>query len=106
MIYLEGIKTRVTMAVMLKDDLSSDGKTLGDVFIKVSGTRKKPISHSAGYFFLLDVQGGKCAITTKGEFYKEGNFIIDAGSLSPVLPTGAKPSSPKLPVAEIRLTRK
>ncbi len=39
MIYLEGIKTRVTMAVMLKVDLSSDGKTRGDVFIKVSGIR-------------------------------------------------------------------
>jgi len=39
MIYIEGIKTRVNMAVMLKNELSPDEKIIGDVFIKVSGIR-------------------------------------------------------------------
>jgi hypothetical protein len=106
MIYLEGIKTRVTMALVLKDELSPDGKTIGDAFIKVSGTRKKPLKHSTGYFFLLDVQGGKCTITTTGKLYKKESFTIDSESLASALSIGTKASSPKLPVAEIKLTRK
>jgi len=106
MIYLEGIKTKVTMAVMLKDELSPDERTIGDVFIRVSGIRKKPVKHSSGYFFLLDAPDGTYQITAYGRFYKEETLTINPSSLQPVLLIGSKPTSPKLPVAEIKLTRK
>lgn len=117
MIFLEKITTKVTMAVRLIDTLSPDSRTKGNVWIKVLKIPKKSVNkvlelskksirYSGGYFLLLDVPKGKYKITASGEFYKEKTMDINTSSLKPILPIGPKPSSPKLPVAEIKLTRK
>ena len=43
MIFLERIRKNLSMAVMLKDDLTPDKMVIGEVFIKVP--RAKKISH-------------------------------------------------------------
>lgn len=106
MTFLEKIKIRVLLAILLKDDFSPDKTVIGDVFLKVAGIRKKPVMHSTGYCLLVDAPEGKYTVTTGGKFYKEESIIIDTSSLTPTLPFGAKPSSPKLPLVEINLIRK
>lgn len=106
MIFLENIKTKVTLAVTLKDDFSPDKTVIGDVFLRVPGIRKKPVMHSTGYYLFLDVPEGIYTITVEGKFYKEESIIIDTGSLTPTLPVGPKPLNPKIPLVEINLTRK
>ena len=57
MIYLERKKTILSLAVMLKDELSQDKKAIGDVFMEATGTRGDIIKHSTGYFLLLNQSG-------------------------------------------------
>lgn len=106
MIFLEKIKTKITAAILLKDELSPDKSVIGDIFLKISGIRKGPIWHSTGYFLLVDAAEGKYTAAVGGRFYKEESIIIDTSSLTPTLPVGSKPSCPKIPLVEINLTRK
>lgn len=105
MIKLERITTKVTVAILLQDELSIDKKVIGDVSIKALGIRKKPIFHSTGYYFLLDTLK-KFKVIAGGGLYKEKSFKINIASPQGTLPAGSKPASPKIPVVKIKLTRK
>ena len=95
MSFLERTKSILSLAVMLKDDLSPDKKTIGDVFLKATGVRKEIIQHSTGYFLLVDLPEGKHVLTGSGHFYKPGNLAIDTKTIDP-----------KQPFAELMLTPK
>lgn len=90
MIFLERIRENLSMAVMLKDDLTPDKMVIGEVFIKVPGAKKSPIKHNTGYFLLLDLPDGrKYSIIAGGKFYKEKEYKkeeIDPKSLNPQQP--------------------
>lgn len=95
MIFLERTKTSLTLAVMLKDDLSPDKKTIGDVFLKATGVRKEIIKHSTGYFLLVNLQDGKHVLTGSGRFYKPANITIDTKSINPKQPFADLTLAPK-----------
>ncbi|GEM_PF-2203407 len=86
MIFLERIKTSLSLAVMLKDNLHPEKKVIGDVFLKVPGIRKAVIKHTTGYFLLTNLSEGKYNITAGGKFYRQGNFTVDTGSIKPEQP--------------------
>ncbi len=83
---LENIKICLSMAVMLKDELSSDKKAIGDVFLKASGIKKAIVRHSTGYFLLIDLSEGKHNLTAGGEFYRQVDFSVDTKSIDPKKP--------------------
>ncbi|MCZ7382700.1 MAG: hypothetical protein O8C64_14160 [Candidatus Methanoperedens sp.] len=95
MTFLERTKSVLGLAVMLKDDLSPDKKTIGDVFLKATRVKKKIIQHGTGYFLLIDLPEGEHVLTGGGHFYKSGNLTIDTKSIDP-----------KQPFAELALTPK
>ncbi|MFZ3058861.1 MAG: hypothetical protein WA102_03895 [Candidatus Methanoperedens sp.] len=95
MTFLERTKSILSLAVMLKDDLSPDKKTTGDVFLKATGVRKEIVQHGTGYFLLIDLPEGEHVLTGGGHFYKPGNLTIDTKSIDP-----------KQPFAELMLTPK
>lgn len=95
MIFLERTKTSLTLAVMLKDDLSPDKKTIGDVFLKATGVRKEIIKHNTGYFLLVNLPDGKHILTGSGRFYKPVNLTIDTKSINPKQPFAELTLAPK-----------
>lgn len=95
MIYLERTKSILSLAVMLKDDLSPDKKTIGEVFLKATGVRKEILQHGTGYFLLIDLPEGEHVLTGGGHFYKPGSLTIDTKSIDP-----------KQPFVELMLTQK
>ncbi|MCX9025957.1 MAG: hypothetical protein OIN85_07690 [Candidatus Methanoperedens sp.] len=95
MTFLERTKSVLGLAVMLKDDLSPDKKTIGDVSLKATGVKRKILQHSTGYFLLIDLPEGEHVLTGGGHFYKPGNLTIDTKSIDP-----------KQPFAELTLTPK
>lgn len=80
------VKTRLTLAVMPKDDISPEKKVIGDVFLNTSMITKPIIKHSIGYFLLLNFPKGKFILTIGGEFYKQEDFSIDFSSIDPEYP--------------------
>ncbi len=94
MIYLERKKTILSLAVMLKDDLSPDKKAIGEVFLEASGIREDIIKHSTGYFLLLNLPEGKHILTGGGKFYKNGTLSVDTKSINPTKPFVDLPLSP------------
>jgi hypothetical protein len=95
MTFLERTKSVLGLAVMLKDDLSPDKKTIGDVFLKATRVKKKIIQHGTGYFLLIDLPEGEHILTGGGHFYKPGNLTVDTESIDP-----------KQPFADLTLTPK
>jgi hypothetical protein len=80
-IYLESIKKNLTMAVMLKDELSPDKKAIGDVFLTISFKKqllnhKQLIRHSTGYYPFIDLPQGEYVLTAGGNFYRHENFLM------------------------------
>ena len=94
MIFLEKIKTKITAAILFKDELSPDKKRYRRCILENLRDKKKPEWHSTGYFLLVDAAEEYMA-AVGGRFYKEESIIIDASSLTPTLPVGSKPSSQK-----------
>ena len=80
------VKTRLTLAVMPKDDISPKKKVIGDVFLNSSMIIKPIIKHSTGYFFLLNFPKGKFLLTIGGAFYQQEDFSIDFTSIDPKHP--------------------
>ncbi len=95
MVFLERTKTSLTLAVMLKDDLSPDKKTIGDVFLNATGVRKGIIKHSTGYFLLVNLPDGEHILTGSGRFYKPANITIDTKSINPKQPFADITLAPK-----------
>jgi hypothetical protein len=95
LIYLERKITRLSLAVRLTDDLSPDKKTLGEVFLDVSGARTNAIKHNTGYFLLLDLPEGKHVLTAGGKFYENGTLSIDTKLIDPKNPFIEIPLNPK-----------
>jgi hypothetical protein len=95
MTFLERTKSVLSLAVMLKDDLSPDKKTIGDVFLEATRVKKEILQHSTGYFLLIDLPEGEHILTGGGHFYKPGNLTVDTKSIDP-----------KQPFAELALTPK
>lgn len=95
MIFLERIKTNLSLAVMLKDDISPDKQVIGDVFLKASGIRKPVVKHSTGYFLLTNLSEGKYTITGGGKFYREGILTVDTKSINPKQPFAELSLNPK-----------
>jgi hypothetical protein len=82
---LEEIQTKLMVAVMLKDDSTLDEKVIGPVYIR-AGIRTAPVKHRSGYYLLLNVPPGTCAITAGGKYYRETQLTIDPATLDPKLP--------------------
>lgn len=78
-VYLENIKASLSLAIMLKDELSPDKKVIGEVYLKASGIRKAIIRHRTGYFLFVDLPKGKRNLTAGGEFYAQEDFHVDYG---------------------------
>lgn len=95
MIFLERKRTVLTLAVMLKDDLLPDKKTIGDVSLEATRIRRKIIKHSTGYFLLVNLPDGKHVLTACGKFYKPSNLTIDTKSIDPKQPFTELTLSPK-----------
>ena len=86
MIFLERISTVLSMAIMLKDELSSDQRAMGDLFLKdPSGVGNAP-RHSTGYFLLVNLPEKSCTFIASGMFYQEQNFTVDPTALDPHRP--------------------
>ncbi len=86
MIFAERITTILTMAVMPKDNLTTDTMVIGDVSVIASGIKEDIIEHSTGYFLFTDLLEGTYQITAGGTFYKYDNFTIDTTSINPEQP--------------------
>ncbi len=86
MVYLERVKTRLTFAVLLKDELYPDKKAIGDLFLKAPGIRKPIIRNSTGYYLFMDLPQGKYTLTAGGKFYKQEDFLVDTESVNPKQP--------------------
>ena len=80
------VKTRLTLAVMPKDDVSPGKKVIGDVFLNTSMITKPIIKHNTGCFLLLNFPKGKFILTVGGTFYKQEDFSIDFKSIDPEHP--------------------
>jgi len=80
------VKTRLTLAVMPKDDISPEKKVIGGVFLNTSMIKKPIIKHSTGFFLLLNFPKGKFILTIGGAFYKQEDFSIDFTSIDPERP--------------------
>lgn len=86
MIFAERITTILTMAVMPKDNLTTDTMVIGDVSVIASGIGKDIIEHSTGYFLFTDLSEGIYQITAGGTFYKHDDFTIDTTYINPEQP--------------------
>jgi hypothetical protein len=94
-IYLESVKTHLTMAVLLRDELSPDKKVIGDIFLKATGISKPIVRHSTGYYLLMDLPQGEYTLTAGGKFYKQEDFLVDTKSINPKQPFKDLPLKPK-----------
>ncbi|MGB8217843.1 MAG: hypothetical protein WCE94_11130 [Candidatus Methanoperedens sp.] len=95
MTFLERTKSVLGLAVMLKDDLSPDKKTIGEVFLKATRVKKKILQHSTGYFLLIDLPEGEHVLTGGGHFYKPGNLTVNTTSINPKQPFAELTLAPK-----------
>jgi hypothetical protein len=77
LIFLEKIKLSLSLAVLLKDDLSHDKKAFGDLFLNVPLKRKTVIRNSTGHFLLIDLPEVHQIIIGGGEYYNQSTLTID-----------------------------
>ncbi len=77
MIFLERIESNLTLAVLLKDDLSPDKKAFGNLFLSVPSKRKDIIRSNTGHFLLIDLPEINQTITGGGEYYNNCSLAID-----------------------------
>jgi len=85
--------SRLTLAVIVKDEARPDNLPDGELFLKVDGVYRKPALY--GVYPLVDMPGKKLNITVGGKFYQEQTILIDTTGLDP-----------KNPFKEITLTAK
>ncbi|RPJ77220.1 MAG: hypothetical protein EHM20_06460 [Alphaproteobacteria bacterium] len=104
MTLLEGIESSLTLAVLLKDDLSPDEKAFGDLFLNVPRKRKAITRNNTGHFLLIDLPKINQTITGGGKYYNQGSLTIDykQGALF----VNDNQIDPKNPVASITLSPK
>jgi len=57
-IFLERVRKRLTIGVMLTDNIASDKKAIGYVFIEAPGVKREIIKHKTGYFLFIDFPEG------------------------------------------------
>ena len=102
MIFLERIESSLTLAVMLKDDLSPDKTVSGDLFLSVPRKRKAIIKNSTGHFLLIDLPEVNQTIIGGGDYYNQSSLNIDykQGALF----VDNNRIDPKNPVASITLS--
>ena len=86
MTYLERVKTSLSMAVLLKDELSPYKKAIGNVFLKATGIRKPIVRHGTGYYLFMDLLQGEYTLTAGGNFYRPEDFLVDTKSFNPKQP--------------------
>lgn len=82
----ERLKSVLNLAVLLKDETTSDKNVIGEVFLKAHNLRKKSVRHSTGYFLFIDIPEGKYQFTAGGKMYELKEFDIDTGSVNPQEP--------------------
>ena len=105
MVFLERLRTSLTLGVLLKDELSPDKDTIGEVFLEASGIRKAVIRNSnTGHFLLMDLPEGRHIITGGGEYYKTENLTVDY--IQGELVINSKPFDSKPPVVDLFLNPK
>jgi hypothetical protein len=104
MIFLEKTESCLTLAIMLKDNLSPDKKAIGNLFLNIPQKRKSILRKSTGHFLLIDLPKINQIITGGGEYYNQGSLTIDyrQGALF----VDNKQIDPKNPVASITLSPK
>jgi hypothetical protein len=104
MIFLERMKSSLTLAVLLKDNLSPDKKALGDLFLSVPRKRKAIIRSSTGHFLLIGLPKIDQIISGGGEYYfqgrlsidyKQGVLFVDNNQIDPKNPVTSMTLSPK-----------
>lgn len=83
--FLEQVTTRLSIAVLLRDDSTPDRQVMGPVYLRAP-LRNKPVKHSSGYYLLLDVPAGICRITAGGKYYQETFMDVNPAELDPKLP--------------------
>ena len=82
----EKIKSSLSLAVILKDDLTPDKSVKGEVFLMATGIKKQPIRHKTGYFLFMDLPKREYQLTAGGRFYKLENYPINMDSINPKEP--------------------
>ncbi len=86
MIFLEKIRTVLSAAIMLKDELSPGQIAIGDLFLRLpSGAGNAP-RHSTGYFLMVNLPEEPCNVTAGGAFYQENDYTVDPTVLNPKCP--------------------
>ncbi len=81
-IYRESIRSRLSLAVNLRDDTTPDKKITGDVYLGIKGLKKQPVRHQSGYFLFVDLPEGKYILTAGGKNYAQENFEVDTRSIN------------------------
>ncbi len=79
MVFLERLKSKLNLAVLLTDDLSpyKDKSAFGNLFLDAEKKRRKIIRNSTGHFLLIDIPEGKQKITGGGYYYSKGSRNIE-----------------------------
>jgi hypothetical protein len=79
MVFLERLKSRLNLAVLLIDDLSpyKDKSAFGNLFLDAEKKKREIIRNSTGHFLLVDIPEGKQSITGGGYYYNKGSRIIE-----------------------------
>jgi hypothetical protein len=85
MIFLERISTVLSIAIMLKDELSPDQRAMGDLFLQAPLGADAP-RHSTGYFLLFNLPEEQCTVTAGGMLYQEQKFTVDPTALDTFRP--------------------
>lgn len=85
-IFLERVRKRLTIGVMLTDNIGSDKKAIGYVFIEAPGVKREIIKHKTGYFLFIDFPEGNYNLTAGGEYYQQKDFEVDTSTLQPDQP--------------------
>ncbi len=83
---LEKRKTRLSMAILPRDDFSPEEGIKGDYEIRLKGNGRHPLKHRTGYFLFLDLPEGKHTIITESRFYITTGIEIDTNELNPKMP--------------------
>jgi len=79
MVFLEKLKSKLNLAVLLIDDLSpnKDKSAFGNLYLDPEKKRREIIRNSTGHFLLIDIPEGKQNITGGGYYYSKSSRNIE-----------------------------
>lgn len=79
MVFLERLKSKLNLAVLLMDDLSpnKDKSAFGNLYLDAEKKSREIIRNSTGHFLLIDIPEGKQGITGGGYYYSKSSRNIE-----------------------------